>query len=623
MSGIEIAGLVLGSFPILLNCLEYYHKGFEPLENYWNFRAYFIAFIDDIRHQMMKYNDNMTRLLDPIIADNESLNALVRNAKDPRWKDGSLDVPLEMRLASEHDRFLRIVERMEEVVESLKKFLRIEDSHVPERPWERHLKRVRFSFSKGKNKKVKRLETHNQELQEILGYSERIIPIAEKRKTSGPVAIFEKIHQNACYVHNALERHLKCHGGNCRSHHAHLSLRSETKLAALHVLFMLEGEQGSYPKSLKQEVVIQPAEVSVAAPPVIETEISYVQQAARFTAMQEETKIKGKRLSFSRLLSRSSETTKMQKSTPLGPAPSPAGGNNKLSPQLRKQAHFTTPTHAIANSVAHVQNPRITITDSSGLSFRHVADLCSSLRTCQESALGVIVDEFDRQFQLFKSPESGPVITAPDTARLISLPELLEAYHQASIDIARQRRFEMAAHIASGLLQIRKSPWLSRWSKHEFYFLADSQTIYSDYPYVSRSLSPRTADPSLPTTTIPVAPSPTVYDEENTRAALFTVGKIVLELIFGRNIESCDFRHEYYGPNNQPNDQTDIGTARKWAEKVLGECGVEIADVVGRCLNCAFGPRPNFQDERFREAVYEGVIKPLADYQKAWQVVMP
>lgn len=424
-------------------------------------------------------------------------------------------------------------------------------------------------------------------------------------------------------MHNALERHLKCHGRHCRSHQAHLSLRSETKLVALHVLFMLEGKQGSYPKSIKQEVVIQAAEDSVAAPLVTRTEISYVQQAARFTAIQEETKTKEKGPSLSRLFSRSSETTNMPKSTSPSPAPSPAGGNNKISPQLRKQAHFTTPIPAIANSIAQVQNPRITITDSSGSSFCHVADLCSSLRTCQESTLGVIVDESDRQFQLFKSPKSGPAITAPDTARLISLPEILEANHQASIDIARQRRFEMAAHIASALLQIQTSPWLSRWSKHEFYFLADSQTIYSDYPYVSRSLSPNIADPPSPTTNIPVAPSPTVYDEENTRAALFTVGIIVLELIFGHNIESCSFRHLYYGVNNQPNDQTDICTARKWAQKVLGECGVEIADVVRRCLDCSFGPRPNFQDKRFREAVYEGVIKLLADYQKAWQVVMP
>ena len=130
MSGVEIAGIVLGSFPILLNCLRYYHDGFEPLEEWWNFRTHFIAFVDDIRHQMMRYNDNMIRLLDPIIADNGSLTMLVQDANDPRWTDGSLDTLLEQRLASEYDRFLRIIKRMEEVVVELKKLLRIQDDGV-------------------------------------------------------------------------------------------------------------------------------------------------------------------------------------------------------------------------------------------------------------------------------------------------------------------------------------------------------------------------------------------------------------------------------------------------------------------------------------------------------------
>ena len=117
--------------------------------------------------------------------------------------------------------------------------------------------------------------------------------------------------------------------------------------------------------------------------------------------------------------------------------------------------------------------------------------------------------------------------------------------------------------------------------------------------------------------------SPFHPSEEEVRACLFTVGVIILELIFGQNIESCSFRHHYYGVDNQPTDQTDTSTARKWATKVLGECGAEIADVVRRCLDCSFGPRPNFQDTRFMEAVYENVIKPLADYLKPWQGVMP
>lgn len=134
MPAIEIVGVLLAAFPLVVNCLEHYRKGFEPLEDWWKFRTHFIDFIDDIRHQMMRYRANIMRLLHPIIADNDSFTALVQNAKEPRWTDGSLDALLEIRLASEYARFLKIINRMEEVVESLKKLLQIKDSDVRLRP---------------------------------------------------------------------------------------------------------------------------------------------------------------------------------------------------------------------------------------------------------------------------------------------------------------------------------------------------------------------------------------------------------------------------------------------------------------------------------------------------------
>ena len=131
MSGIEVAGLVLGSFPILLNCLDYYRKGFEPLEEWWNFRKHFVEFIEDIQHQMMLYSKSIEILLDLIITDPSSLNALVQNATDPRWSNGELTKILEQRLAaSELERFFRIVQRMEEEIKGLKKLLGIKDGNV-------------------------------------------------------------------------------------------------------------------------------------------------------------------------------------------------------------------------------------------------------------------------------------------------------------------------------------------------------------------------------------------------------------------------------------------------------------------------------------------------------------
>ncbi|MCJ1428158.1 hypothetical protein MMC29_006066 [Sticta canariensis] len=538
MSGVEVAGVVLGAFPILVNCLQYYRKGFEPLEEWWKFRTSFIRFIDDISHEMMKYTTNMERLLHPIIVDNNSFRALMADAKEPRWTDGSLEILLENRLASQYGRFLRIVDEMEEIVESLKKFLQInKDGDVDwigsgkKRTWEWHLMRVKISFSKGKDKKVRKLTDHNQKLEEILKCSERMIPIIDARKLSESVALLEKIHQHACGVHSALKLYWNCPGGCCRSHRAHLRLRAETKSMNLNVLFVLESKQESCSKLLKKEVRIQPAEHDVAAPLPSATQIGDVQKGASFGRIQELfEKFTGKEKTHN-------------SSGPFPELPKPPRSNHG------EQAHSATPPPKTIN-------PPVTIIGSGKSSSQLIKDLCWSLRNCQEPSFGVIADDHDHQFQLCRLPEPGTEITAPDMAGLVTLPDILEANHQASID----------------------------------------------------SL--------VSTTNRPVC-------EEDTRTALSTVGMIILELIFGRNIESCKFRRLYYGANDQANDLTNICTARKWAENVLEDSGPEIADVVWRCLNCSFGPRPNFQDKRFREAVYEGVIQPLADHLKIWQPVTP
>lgn len=467
--------------------------------------------------------------------------------------------------------------------------------------------RIKISFSKGKTKKVKRLANHNQELQEILGYSERIIPIADVRKSSGPVALFEEIRQHACAVHNALKRHWKCPDQVCRPHRAYLNPQAGAKSAHLNLLFVLEGKQGSSLQPMKQEVVIQPAKCGSGVNPK-STPLSYVEQSSSFTVVQERFEnIKNTKEAsgFGKIFSKGS----------------------KASPTSKrgKQTRFEIPTLTITfdeQSPLHNSKSMVGSADIKHPSPQRPVNLCSSLRGCQDNSVGVISDEFDREFRLSKSSGHGAGITIPDTATLVPLPDLLDAHHRTSIEIARQRRFGMAVNIASALLQIQMSPWVSnKWSKYEFYFLADSQSVYSDRVYVSQTFVSGETAPLGP---LPNKPSDfTPMFEDDGRACLFTVGVIILELIFGCNIESCKFRHLYYGPNNQPNDQTDVCTAKKWAKQVLGECGGEIDDVVQRCLNCSFDPKPCFKDKTFREAVYKNVIKPLADYSKIWPVVVP
>ncbi|KAK2605571.1 hypothetical protein N8I77_008400 [Diaporthe amygdali] len=645
MSGIEVAGMVLGAFPIILNCLEYYRKGFEPLEEWWQFRTHFIAFIDDVRHQMMKYNENMIRLLDPIITstDTDNLAALLMVPLDRSQPGVDLEQILEGRLASELDRFLRIINRMHELMLSLNKLLQIEDGKISwvdndqQRPWQWHFKRIQISFSKGKHKKVKKLAGHNRELEDILGYSERIIPIADRRKTSEPVTRFEKLRQHAYGIYQILAKQWRCQR-SCRHHTAHLRLRAEEIAISLNILFQTGGVQQSTQMEGMQEIAIRRDE-SVKPPSSIN--VSYVSQSDPITAVQQ-TVFQQQFISHANPDLKHRIMKKLQNR--ISAMRSPVKYRRSLSEPVKKigfgldtsRSSTTSSTRAerpvdpvkskstLIGALAEVQGASNPLPEDTA-GFGPIDDICTFL-TEQDRTAGTLDDDDDFQssFVLSKLPKEQLQFT--DKAMLHSFCELLDAHHQMKINVSRRDRFEIATHVASALLQTHLSPWLSpKWTKNDFYFLVDmeAQSICSRYPLVCREFAATTSSTTLAGEDAEQNLNSQQESEEETRARLFTLGVMILELMFGHNIEACQFRSEYFGVDGRPNDQTDISTARRWSRRVLGESGPDISDVVRRCLDCSFGPQPSFADGRFREAVYAGVILPLASYTKLWPEVMP
>ncbi len=233
------------------------------------------------------------------------------------------------------------------------------------------MKRFQISFSKGKTKKVKKLATHNDDLEEILGYSERIIPIAEKRKSSDPVALFEKMYHHACAMHNALLRNWKCSGRTCRTHQANLCLRAEIKTISFDVLFVIECQQGSFPESKKQEVTIKPVKEDVV-PFSSDEHITYIRQAESFTAIQEsfdDMNFSRKRSRFTGLFSKEPNSTQ--------PVLSP--GNKEVPLKARKRARFASHTPAITINQDQADLLEALPSASSDIPSHPIADICSSL----------------------------------------------------------------------------------------------------------------------------------------------------------------------------------------------------------------------------------------------------
>lgn len=62
-SGLEIAGLVLATLPLIINCLEHYNEGLKPLRNFFNYRETIERLASDLLTQKWELFHTCERLV--------------------------------------------------------------------------------------------------------------------------------------------------------------------------------------------------------------------------------------------------------------------------------------------------------------------------------------------------------------------------------------------------------------------------------------------------------------------------------------------------------------------------------------------------------------------------------
>ena len=97
ITGVETAGLVLASFPLIISALEHYREGFEPMKDWWRFRTDFISFINVISGQSLLFDENLEELLSPIIGSDAEMNVLLQDPMGQAWQDSHLEEDLRAR----------------------------------------------------------------------------------------------------------------------------------------------------------------------------------------------------------------------------------------------------------------------------------------------------------------------------------------------------------------------------------------------------------------------------------------------------------------------------------------------------------------------------------------------
>ena len=237
-----------------------------------------------------------------------------------------------------------------------------------------------------------------------------------------------------------------------------------------------------------------------------------------------------------------------------------------------------------------------------------------------QARLGLLLDEQKRRYGI------RPVVKRPrvDTFERVTLDSLLRRNEKGVgsllngklITLSRRERLLVAVVLASSVLQLHSTPWLTeRWSKRNIFFLrgggGSTELNFVEQVYISPNVE-------LPSEAVQEGPYHTTLTITSTanecRKTILALGIMLLELCFGQALEDQPFRTKYLGPDGKSNDFTDLATAMQWQEDVLGEGGPGFDNAIRRCIVCNFSPKlTNLADSEFREAVYSEVVQPLEE----------
>ncbi|KAK3990926.1 hypothetical protein QBC44DRAFT_224711, partial [Cladorrhinum sp. PSN332] len=105
MSGFEVAGVVLGSIPLVISALEHYSNGITILQRWRKYRRELDSLIRKLKLERAKLLNICEKLLDGLVPLSQ-FKIMITNPESDLWKDHEIQSRIRMRLPGTYDLFL-------------------------------------------------------------------------------------------------------------------------------------------------------------------------------------------------------------------------------------------------------------------------------------------------------------------------------------------------------------------------------------------------------------------------------------------------------------------------------------------------------------------------------------
>ena len=126
VSGIESAGLVLATFPIIVSFLEQYVRGVETIQKWRFYTRELAVYARKLEVQRVTYLNTTEKLLDGIVESENDLATMLSNPASAPWQKLDYTDRLRIRLHHSYDVYFATTHDMMQKLESLKTKLGID-----------------------------------------------------------------------------------------------------------------------------------------------------------------------------------------------------------------------------------------------------------------------------------------------------------------------------------------------------------------------------------------------------------------------------------------------------------------------------------------------------------------
>lgn len=253
---------------------------------------------------------------------------------------------------------------------------------------------------------------------------------------------------------------------------------------------------------------------------------------------------------------------------------------------------------SIKKSVRFSHDPPSTSSTSSSRSWNWIRDTCLFLNSSPSWT--------DRQYL---KTEQDAVIFSPEPQDQPSSSKLkvedLGAFYGSTPRLSD--RLQVGLDIALTILGLGTSCWIPRgWDRREVFVLYDPKT--STKPFLRHDSLSFTLGETIDDIRV------------HTEASLFSLGVVLLELIYQETLEQQPFWDKYC-ENGQPNDWTHQCTAMEWQSKVEARYGDDLSEAIRLCVEGGFSGDANLDNSDFLREVLDTVVSPLEKFLSGWKRV--